>query len=395
MPPRINGIFTWHSGLYFHTARPILILNNAEYKYVSEFLSSFRELSKEAVFEESEDDSGLFEDMVSQNSLQEDHSSKSNKCRLLKTLLHGECIYDCSYCRVCRNKSSPSLDPKKLSEFFLSMNRGGVYDGIFLSSGIPGSTDTAMNEIIETGERIRKGGFRGYMHLKILPGASRSDIKAAAEIATRISINIETTSKSRMSEIAGVKDYMCDIIKRQDWIASEAPGRHTTQVVVGAAGEDDREIVDCLSHLYKTSRPARVYFSPFRAQKNTPLEKHENTRKWRTNRLYQTDYLIREYHYRPEEFYSVLTENNFLRNVDPKLLLAKNAARIDVNIAGYLSLMRIPGIGKRGAMNICNARKKGMIKNTDDLARLKIITKKAAPHIIFGNGEYQSRISEF
>ncbi|MDD3407830.1 MAG: radical SAM protein [Methanomicrobium sp.] len=362
---------------------------------MSEFLSSFQKLSKESFFDKTEDKTESFAGYVSRNNLQEDHSSKSNKCRILKTLLHGRCIYDCAYCRVCKNKNPLSLKPKELSDYFLSMNKNGIYDGIFLSSGIPESVDSTMQEIIETGERIRRGGFNGYIHLKILPGAARSDIKAASEIANRISLNIETTSKSRMSEIASVKDYMCDILKRQDWIASEAPGRHTTQIVVGAAGEDDREIINCMSRLYKTTRPARIYFSPFRAQKYTPLEKQEDTKKWRTNRLYQTDYLIREYHYRPEEFCSVLNEENFLTNTDPKILLAGNAERTDINIAGYFSLMRIPGVGKKGAGKICRARKNGSIKDTGDLAHLNIILKKAHPYIILGNKEYQSSISDF
>ena len=362
---------------------------------MSEFLSSLAGLAGEAVFDETEN-FGLYNtDAVSRNNISEDHFTKSNRCRILKTLLHGGCSYNCAYCRICKNKNMVSLKPKDLADYFLMQYQKNLTDGIFLSSGIPGDADSVMEEIIETGMLIRKGGFCGYMHLKILPGASRSDIKAASEIATRISINIETTSKSRMSEISDEKDYLCDILKRQEWIASEAPGRHTTQLVVGAAGEDDREIIGCMSGLYKKTKPARIYFSAFKAQKNTPLENQQSTKKWRTNRLYQTDYLIREYGYRPEEFYQVLSDTNFLLNFDPKILLAENIGRTNAYTAGLKELMRIPGIGKKGAHKIINAREKNGAEYLCGLLHTGIIRKKAAPYLTAKNGEYQSRISDY
>ena len=353
---------------------------------MSEFLRNLNELTREAVFEESATDTdtvtgtsfngngigracnnsvnhnedenwqSLFYDPLAANNVTEDHRSRSHPCNILTSLLHAECEYDCAYCRVCKRKKPASVTPKEMADYFTKNWREGRYGGIFLSSGISGDVDGTMAEIIETGERIRNAGFNGYMHLKILPGANRSDIDAAAAIATRVSLNVETTSRSHMSEIANLKDYTQDIMKRLYWLGADAPGKHTTQFIVGAAEENDREIISCMSHLYKKTMPARIYFSAFAGQKNTPMEFHPNTPEWRTNRLYQSDFLLRKYRFKADELCSVLDENEFLMNADPKILLATNMPHVDIKTADYEQLLRVPGIGPVSAKKICKMR---------------------------------------
>ena len=355
-----------------------------------------------------EDWQSLFYDPMAANNVTEDHRSRSNPCKILTSLLHAECQYDCAYCRVCKRKKPASVTPKEMADYFTKKRLEGRYCGIFLSSGISGDVDKTMAEIIETGERIRATGFNGYMHLKILPGASRSDINAAAAIATRVSLNIETTSRSHMSEIANLKDYTQDILKRLDWLGADAPRKHSTQFIVGAADENDREIISCMSHLYKKAMPSRIYFSAFAGQKNTPMESHPDTPEWRTNRLYQTDFLLRKYSFKADEFYTVLDENEFLQNADPKMLLAEKMPHVDIKTADYQQLLRIPGIGPVSAKKICRLRAqklKGKARkretqnsangNTDLSSVYSIIPARSLPYITLREGGIQSRIGDY
>ncbi|MDK2917186.1 MAG: hypothetical protein PWR25_1743 [Euryarchaeota archaeon] len=127
--------------------------------------------------------------------------------RMLKMLLNGTCSYDCAYCPVRTRREPVSFSPGEFADTFLRLWRDGLVEGLFLSSGIPRDVDYVMHDIVETGEILRRRGYDGYLHLKILPGATRADIRDAARVADRISINLETTSPDRLGGIAGVKDY--------------------------------------------------------------------------------------------------------------------------------------------------------------------------------------------
>ena len=197
--------------------------------------------------------------------------------RMLKVLLHGSCSYDCAYCPVRVDRSGLAFAPRELAETFLGLYRKNLAGGLFLTSGIPYDTDDVMGELIETARILRNEGYAGYLHLKILPGAQRPDINEAAQLADRISLNVETTGESRLRALSGIKDYAGDIIKRLGWIAEAAPGRHTTQLVIGAAGETDREIFDCVTSLYERMLPSRIYYSSFKALPKTRLASRENT----------------------------------------------------------------------------------------------------------------------
>lgn len=314
--------------------------------------------------------------------------------RLLKTLLCGKCSFDCAYCAVRTKKEAYALKPADLARAFMTMHREGRADGLFLSSGIPRDVDETMAGILETGAILRRSGYAGYLHLKILPGAARADIVEAARLADRVSINLEAPSASRLSEVAGVKDYRQDIEKRQAWIADAMPGRHTTQVVVGAAGESDAEILACMERQYRRFGTARVYYSAFTPLAGTPLQGRPPAPLWRQNRLYQLDALVRAYGWRADGVAEVLDDDGYLPDADPKVLLARDLPPVDVNTAPYAELLRVPGIGPEGARRILDARRRRPLHSGGDLRRCGV-AHRAAAYLVFEERDVQTRLSGF
>ena len=305
--------------------------------------------------------------------------------RMLKMLLNGSCSYDCAYCSIHLQREPVSLSPEELADSFLRLWRDGIVEGLFLSSGIPRDVDCVMHDLVETGEILRRRGYGGYLHLKVLPGATRADIHDAARVADRISINLETTSPDRLGGIAGVKDYRQDILKRQSWVAEEKPGGHTTQLVVGAADETDAEILSCLADQYRRVRPSRIYFSAFNAIPGTSLAEHPDTPAWRARRWYQADYLLRDYGITADELRVVLNEEGFLGDRDPKMVLAATNAPVNVNLAPRRDLLRVPGIGPKAADRIISLRRVRPFSGPTDLLRAGIRGKAAGRHLIFSD----------
>ncbi|WP_214020535.1 helix-hairpin-helix domain-containing protein [Methanoculleus sp.] len=316
------------------------------------------------------------------------YSRRTGGCgRMLKMLLHGTCSYDCAYCSVRLQRERVGFSPGEFADTFLDLWREGLVGGLFLSSGIARDVDCVMHDIVETGEILRRRGYDGYLHLKVLPGAARADIHDAARVANRISINLEATSPDRLGRIAGVKDYRQDILKRQAWVAEEKPGGHTTQLVVGAADETDAEILSCLADQYRRVRPSRVYFSAFRALPGTPLASHPDTPTWRAMRWYQADYLLREYGVTADELRAVLDEEGFFPDRDPKVVLADGRMAVNVNLASHSDLLRVPGIGPKGADRILSLRRERPFTGLADLARAGIRGKAAGRYLVFGGRE--------
>ncbi len=314
--------------------------------------------------------------------------------RMLRVLMHGNCTYDCAYCAVRTARERFSFSPAELAETFLRLHREGMADGLFLSSGISGDVDTVMHDIVETGELLRRAGYTGYLHLKVLPGAARSDICDAARVADRISINLEAPSADRLSGIAGVKDYKNDIKKRQAWVAEAMPDRHATQLVVGAAGETDREIFACVLEQYRRVRPVRVYYSGFRALAGTPLEDRPDAPAWRANRWYQIDHLLREYRIDGGELDRIFDDAGNIADRDPKVVLAEGMQGVDVNTASRYDLLRVPGIGPTGADRILRERRKRHFTTLRDLKALGVRTRWAADYLTFpGERTVQTRLS--
>ncbi len=257
------------------------------------------------------------------------YRSKYNgrKIDLLKILLSSECTFDCSYCQNAW-KRGETISPEELAGIFKSMKEKGIVSGAFISSAINTDPDKVMERILEAGRLIRKF-HTGYLHLKIIPGCSREYIREAIEIANRVSINLETTSESRMSEVCGVKLFKEDILRKQRIIAKwiEKKRRkgyrksHTTQIIAGL-GENDEEILDLMDKEYTKFGIARFYISRFRPLKFTPFEKRRGEDQKRIINLYRMDALFRMYNY-PTSLLKEIMADGFLPPTDPKMVIAE------------------------------------------------------------------------
>lgn len=310
------------------------------------------------------------------------YNRNNTRCgTMLKVLLHGSCSYDCAYCGIRLCKSRISFTPQELARAFLQLYRNGQVGGLFLSSGIPHDVDLVMAELLETARLLRANAYGGYLHLKILPGASRSDIQAAAKLANRISINIETTGDSRLRALSGIKDYQNDILKRMAWVAEAKPGGHTTQMVIGAAGETDAEIFGCVTGMYGSYRPDRIYYSGFHPLNGTRLAGREGAPSWRVRRWYQMDFLVRDYGIDESTLRTVFTDSGSLMNEDPKEILFRNHPPLDPNTASRDELLQVPGIGPERADTILQRREEHPIRTTADLHSWGIPVKRAGPYL--------------
>lgn len=312
---------------------------------------------------------------------------------LFKTLYTNSCYHQCNYCFNAANCADRpklfSYTPEELAGLTISLYRSNYIEGLFLSSGAGRNEDLIMEKLIETARLLReKYGFAGYIHLKVLPGASLSHIKEAMELSDRLSINIEAPSASHMREISPTKDYENDILQRQRYIRdlSDEIGLQagqTTQLVVGSSGENDEEIFRRVLYEYNELDIRRAYFSAFSPQKGTAFEKYEPQPKWREHRLYQVDWLYRVYHFKAKEIEYAFDANGFLSNSDPKMAIAKELvdSPVDPNVAPYNELLRVPGIGPESARRIVALRRQKRISKKEELAHLGVRIKRAAPFL--------------
>ncbi len=330
----------------------------------------------------------------------------ANGCQIpiFKTLMSNKCKNDCKYCINQHNNkfTRMELSPEELSKVFLHYYNNNYVDGLFLSSGISHDVDDTMEKVIETSRILRKDyGYQDYIHLKIIPGASKDSIKRAMELADRVSINVEAATKSGLDEISSTKDYNKDILKRIDWIRQIQkrnpkfiPSGHTTQFIIGANDESDLEVLKRVDELYKKSNLQASYFSPFNPIEGTELEKKPECRKERTNQLYHANALVGDYHFKVDEL--VFDENDQLHlDEDPKILAARemDIFPVEINSAPYVHLIRVPGIGPKSAGRIMNIRKKIPFTKLEELQRIGVVVKRAEPYIKLG-GKYQTALDD-
>jgi putative DNA modification/repair radical SAM protein len=327
---------------------------------------------------------------------------------LFKTLYTNHCIHQCNYCTNaanCRTKTQGfSYTPQELANITLSLYQGNYIEGLFLSSGSGGDEDRIMEKMIETARLLRsKYSFSGYIHLKILPGASQYHIQEAMLLADRVSINLEAASASHLAEICATKSYENDILQRQRYIRrfmedlrSESgsdssncnvsrvlPAGQTTQLVVGVAGESDEEIFKRVLYEYQEIGVKRAYYSAFSPQQGTLFENRQAQPLWRERRLYQMDWLYRVYHFLPGEIRQAFDDCGFLGNADPKLAIAREFLDqpVDPNSASYQELLKVPGIGPKSAQRIISFRKSRPVVAKRQLAAMGVAIKRAGPFL--------------
>lgn len=312
---------------------------------------------------------------------------------LFKTLYTNYCTHQCNYCinaSCCSRKPRRfTYTPQELAGLTMSLYRCNYIEGLFLSSGSGRDEDSVMEHMLETVRLLRKRcGFQGYVHLKILPGSSFSHIQEAMELSDRVSINLEACSAGRMSEISPTKNYENDILLRQRYIRdlmdkTRLPAGQTTQMVVGAAGESDREIFSQTIREYREMEVKRAYYSAFSPQSGTPFQDRSPQPLWREHRLYQMDWLYRVYGYSPQEIDLAFDPEGFLPDADPKKVLAASLldSCLDPNSASFRELIRVPGIGPLSARRIVALRKRQRIGKREELAALGVRIRNASPYL--------------
>lgn len=325
---------------------------------------------------------------------------------LLKTLLTSACDRDCFYCAFRAGRDCPraTFTPDELARLFLQLHQRGIAEGLFLSSSILGGGPHTQDRLIAAAEILRQRyGFRGYIHLKIMPGAERDQVAAAMRLANRVSVNLEAPNDRRLAALAPHKQFADELLRRLRWIEElrrEMPGpapSATTQFVVGAAGESDLELLHVTAFLYRHLGLARAYFQAFRPVPGTPLEAHPPTSPQREHRLYQASFLLRDYGFSVEEL-PFRPDGNLPLETDPKLAWAREhlaGAPVEVNRAGRETLLRVPGIGPQGADRLIAARRRGRLRDLQDLRALGIAADRAAPFILLDGRRPARQLSLF
>jgi len=310
---------------------------------------------------------------------------------VLRTMQTNACAKDCFYCpfRAGRDFRRETITPDELARLTDQLYRAGLIRGLFLSSGVVGHGDYSMERIVATAEILRQRyRFPGYLHLKMMPAAGDDAIARAVALADRVSINLEAPTSLHLARLSSSKDLLGDLIGplRRAQALAAAAGRsvsRTTQYVVGAAGESDADILGTTARLYREFGLARAYFSAFRPVPDTPLDGVPPEDPLRQHRLYQADFLLRQYRFQVADL--PLDERGRLPlRVDPKLAWARahpESFPVEVNRAGREALLRVPGLGPRTVEALLGARRSGRLRDVADLRRLGPATLRALPWV--------------
>lgn len=355
--------------------------------------------------------------------------SADGRCiTLLKVLFTNVCVFDCAYCasRCSNDVPRASFRPRELADLTMEFYRRNYIEGLFLSSGVLKSPDYTTERIIECLRILREEyGFRGYIHAKAVPGTSSDLLAALGLLADRISVNMELPSseslallcpnKTRDSIVAPMRQIREGIAEDRDtralmrrgacYMAQRRPARKTrafapagqsTQMIIGATPETDFQILNLSSSLYKTMHMKRVFFSAYLSvNEDGRLPQGNAVQLDREHRLYQADWLMRFYKFDAAE---LIDEGQpFLAtDIDPKVNWAINHLDrfpIEVNTAPYEELLRVPGIGVRGAKAIVGARRATALGEAE-LRKLGVAYKRAR-FFITCRGRYQGHGTRF
>ena len=336
--------------------------------------------------------------------------SADGRCiSLLKILMTNYCIYDCKYCinRKDNDIERAILTPDEVVKLTINFYRRNCIEGLFLSSGIIKSADYTMELMIAIAKKLRlEEKFNGYIHMKVIPGASRQLINEIGLYVDRVSVNIEFAENSALKLLAPdkkatdistsmglIRKNMLENAEDKKLFKSTPsfiPAGQTTQMIIGASGESDYSILSRSENLYKNFDLKRVYYSGY-----VPVNKSgilvsvdQAVPMIREHRLYQADWLLRFYNFRADE---ILNEKDPFVDpfLDPKTNWAiKNSHffPIEINKASYKELLRVPGIGVTSAKRIVMTRKYSTIRY-EHLKKLGIVIKRAK-YFITVNGEF-------
>ena len=335
--------------------------------------------------------------------------SADGRCvSLLKILMTNHCVYDCKYCinRKSNDIERAILTPDEIVRLTMNFYRRNYIEGLFLSSGVIKNADYTMEQMIAVAKKLRlEENFNGYIHMKVIPGASRELIHEIGLYVDRVSVNIELAENKALKLLApdkkpnDISTSMGLIRKNQIQNIEEKklfkstpsfiPAGQTTQMIIGAGGESDFAILNRSENLYKNFDLKRVYYSAYvPVNKSGILANADAVPMIREHRLYQADWLLRFYDFKAGE---ILDEKKPF--IDPLLDPKANWAvqnwhlfPMEINRASYKDLLRIPGIGVTSAKRIVMARKYSIIKY-EHLKKLGVVIKRAK-YFITVNGEF-------
>ena len=335
--------------------------------------------------------------------------SADGRCvSLLKILMTNYCIYDCKYCisRKSNDIERAILTPDEIVRLTINFYRRNYIEGLFLSSGVIKNADYTMEQMIAVAKKLRlEENFNGYIHMKVIPGASRELIHEIGLYVDRVSVNIELAENKALKLLApdkkptDISTSMGLIRKNQIQNIEEKklfkstpsfiPAGQTTQMIIGAGGESDFAILNRSENLYKNFGLKRVYYSAYvPVNKSGILANTDAVPMVREHRIYQADWLLRFYNFKAEE---ILDEKNPF--IDPLLDPKANWAvqnwhlfPMEINRASYKDLIRIPGIGVTSAKRIVMVRRHNVIKY-EHLKKLGVVIKRAK-YFITVNGEF-------
>lgn len=317
---------------------------------------------------------------------------------LLKILLTNYCIFDCAYCisRKSNDVKRTAFTVQEVVDLTINFYRRNYIEGLFLSSGIFKDADYTMERLVRIAKKLREEErFHGYIHLKAIPGASDELIHQAGIYADRLSVNLEIPSEQSLKRIAPEKNY-ADAYQPMNYLKESivnykkernsikrtpefAPAGQSTQLVIGASPESDKEILKLSSSLYNQQQLRRVYYSAYvPVSEDSRLPTIESAPLLREHRLYQADWLMRFYAFNADEILSDEDENLELQ-IDPKLSWAlRNPTFFPVNIqrASKRELIRVPGLGVKTANLIIQSRRFGRIRQ-NELRRMGLAWNKA------------------
>lgn len=333
-------------------------------------------------------------------------STPTGSKAIMKTMMTTACERNCHYCpfRAGRSKTQRvTFKPDEMAASFDQLQRANIADGIFLSSGIIKGSITAQDKILDTIEIIRrKYQYKGYVHLKIMPGAEYDQLYRAMQLADRVSINLEGPTQDRLTALAPKKDFNNELLQRLAWAhqirQSGIRASTVTQFVVGAVGDTDVELLSLSERLYTQMGISRAYYSAFHPITDTPFENLPSTLPVREFRLYQSSFLLRDYGWSVEEL-SFEQSGNLRLDIDPKRAWAENNLRhtpIEIMRANRDQLMRIPGIGPKAADSILKARRSDRLTDLSHLRALGIrAPEQAAPFILLDGHQPAVQLSLF
>jgi predicted DNA-binding helix-hairpin-helix protein len=313
---------------------------------------------------------------------------------LMRIMQTNACSLSCGYCPTfCGGKvKRATLAPEEAATTFMEAHRKGLVQGLFLTSGVPGRPSRATDRMLATIELLRRRErFGGYIHVKLLPGAEAAQVEAAARLADRISVNLEAPTDAQVRALAREKDLSGDLLPKLE-LAGRLLGERrgspstTTQFVVGAAGDQDRDILGLVARLERQRLLHHAHFSAFQPVVGTPMEGREATPAIRELRLYQAEHLLRQYGFTWEEL-PFEGDGNLPLDDDPKTAWALvNPGRfpVDVRTAPYELLLRVPGVGPTTARTLVAERRRAVLRGVRDLERAGVDVGRAAYFLTLG-----------